>query len=202
MGKYQVTQAQCQAVMGNNPSHFKGDNLPVEQVSWHDIQVFLEELNTLYSLSSPLGGQGGGFFRLPTEAEWEYAARGGTTTPFYTGNCLSSDQANYDGNYPYQNCAKGQYRKQTTEVGSFAPNKYGLYDMSGNVWEWCQDWYNADYYKNSPANNPTGPTSGRYRVLRGGSWTFNAASCRIARRSYYTPASRYYFVGFRVVFVP
>ncbi len=200
MSKYEVTQAQWEAIMGDNPSGFKGDpNLPVENVSWDDIQVFLKKLNALYPPSS--GGAGGGY-RLPTEAEWEYAARGGTSTPFYTGTCLSTDQANYDGNYPYQSCAKGKYREKTTPVGSFAPNKYGLYDMSGNVWEWCQDWYDADYYKNSPANNPKGPSTGSNRVLRGGSWSDDAQYCRSALRHIYYPSYRNFNYGFRLVFVP
>ena len=192
MGKYEVTQAQWKAIMGSNPSHFKGDNLPVEKVSWEDIQVFLQKLNA----------QTGKTYTLPTEAQWEYAARGGTTTPFSTGNCLSTDQANYNGNYPYQSCAKGQYREQTTEVGSFAPNKYGLYDMHGNVWEWCQDWYDADYYKNSPTNNPKGQSTGSSRVLRGGSWRNFARLCRAAYRDDGTPGNRYSISGFRLVCVP
>ena len=198
IGAYQVTQAQWVAVMGNNPSLFKGDNLPVVSVSWDDIQVFLQKLN---AKSRPLGGKRG-YYRLPTEAEWEYAARGGTNTPFYTGNCLSTDQANYDGNRPYQNCAKGQYRGKTTPVGSFAPNPYGLYDMHGNVLEWCNDWYNANYYQSSPANNPTGPTTGSYRVLHGGSWINNARHCRVADRTGNAPGFRDDHIGFRLVFVP
>ena len=192
MSKYEVTQAQWKAIMGSNPSNFKGDNLPVETVSWDDVQVFLKKLNA----------QTGKTYTLPTEAQWEYAARGGTTTPFYTGNCLSTDQANYDGNYPYQSCAKGQYREKTTTVGSFAPNKYGLYDMHGNVWEWCQDRYDADYYKNSPTNNPKGQSTGSSRVLRGGSWRNFARLCRAAYRDDGTPGNRYSISGFRLVCVP
>ena len=193
MGKYQVTQAQWQAVMGNNPSHFKGDNLPVESVSWDNIQVFLEKLNTLYS--PPLGGQGGGFFRLPTEAEWEYAARGGNKSQGYTyaGSNNLNEVAWYCDNS----------NSKTHPVGQKKPNELGIYDMSGNVWEWCQDWYNGDYYKNSPANNPTGPTSGTYRVLRGGSWNnYLAVYCRVAHRYYGTPSYRGFYYGFRLVCFP
>ena len=197
IGAYQVTQDQWAAVMGSNPSHFKGDNLPVESVSWDDIQQFLQKLNAMLQKIGLLTR-----FALPTEAQWEYAARGGTSTPFNTGNCLSTDQANYDGNYPYQNCAKGQYREKTTPVGSFAPNQYGLYDMHGNVWEWCSDWYDKNYYQNSPANNPTGPTTGSYRVLRGGSWYINAQNCRVAYRFISPPGNRYFHYGFRLVLVP
>jgi formylglycine-generating enzyme required for sulfatase activity len=193
MSKYEVTQAQWEAIMGNNRSEFSGcAQCPVENVSWDDIQDFLQKLNA----------QTGKNYRLPTEAEWEYAARGGTSTPFYTGTCLSTDQANYDGNNPYQSCAKGEYRETTTPVGSFAPNKYGLYDMHGNVWEWCQDWYGEDYYNNSPSDNPKGPSTGTYRVLRGGSWYYDAQRCRSANRRDDTPDYRFNGNGFRLVFVP
>jgi formylglycine-generating enzyme required for sulfatase activity len=193
MSKYEVTQAQWEAIMGNNPGYFKGcAQCPVENVSWDDIQDFLQRLNA----------KTGKNYRLPTEAEWEYAARGGTSTPFYTGNCLSTDQANYDGNYPYQTCAKGKYRGKTTPVGSYAPNKYGLYDLHGNVWEWCSDWYGKDYYNNSPANNPKGPSTGSSRVLRGGSWGNDARYCRSAIRNRSSPSYRIDYDGFRLVFVP
>ncbi|QTA82859.1 Sulfatase-modifying factor enzyme domain-containing protein [Desulfonema limicola] len=129
-----VTQAQWKAVMGSNPSRFKdgGDNCPVENVSWDDAQDFIKALNKTAGKQK---------YRLPTEAEWEYACRAGTKTPFYTGRCLGTDQANYDGNNPLKGCPKGIYRKKTTPVGSFPSNPWGLYDMHGNVWEWCQDWY-------------------------------------------------------------
>src|SRR5205085_11701074 len=131
MGKYEVTQAQWQAVMGNNPSNFKGcDNCPVEQVSWDDAVSFIAKLNA----------QNDGYtYRLPTEAEWEYACRAGTTTAFAFGDSLSSEQANFDGDYPYGGAPKGVYRQKTTSVGRFQPNAWGLYDMHGNVWEWCED---------------------------------------------------------------
>lgn len=188
MSKYEVTQQQWRAVMGKNPSYFKNcDNCPVEQVSWNDVQEFIKKLNQ----------QTGKNYRLPTEAEWEYACRAGTTTPFNTGNNLTTNQANYNGNYPYLSNAKGAYRKKTIAVGSFAPNDWGLYDMHGNVWEWCQDWYGK--YSNNTQTNPTGASSGTYRVLRGGSWTFNAVYCRSAYRTYTSPTSGSDGIGFRLV---
>ncbi len=158
--------------------------------------------HTIMSGYKKLNKKTGKNFRLPTEAEWEYAARGGTKTTFHTGNCISTSQANYDGNYPYKSCSKGIYRKKTTVVGSFSPNAYGLYDMSGNVWEWCSDWYDSNYYSNSSKENPKGATSGSYRVLRGGSWNVNAGNCRPANRNDYTPGNSYSFIGFRLVLIP
>ncbi len=188
MGKYEVTQAQWQAIMGNNPSHFKGANLPVETVSWNDVQDFIKRLNQKTGLH----------FRLPTEAEWEYACRGGTVTAFCYGNSLSADMANFDGYYPY-NAGKGTYREKTTPVGSFQPNQWGLYDMHGNVWEWCSDWYDSDYYKNSPSTDPTGPSSGVVRVDRGGSWINYAQVCRSATRDRDVPSYRSNLLGFRLI---
>jgi len=153
MGKYEVTQSQWESVMGSNPSSFKGANRPVEQVSWDDVQKFIRKLNS----------QTGDHFRLPTEAEWEYAVRAGTTTPFSTGRCISTSEANYDGHYLYSGCPKGESRGKTLPVGSFSPNEFGLYDMHGNVREWVQDWYGS--YSSGAATDPTGPRSGR---LRGG----------------------------------
>ncbi|NJL15004.1 MAG: formylglycine-generating enzyme family protein [Microscillaceae bacterium] len=201
MGKYEVSQAQWQAVMGSNPSYFGGcdhclveevgtnyacDNCPVERVSWNDIQGFLQKLNAM------TGKQ----YRLPTEAEWEYACRAGTSTPFHTGNNLITDQANYDGNYPYDGNPEGQNRQETSLVGSFAPNAWGLYDMHGNVWEWCSDWYGA--YALGAQTNPEGATTGSDRVLRGGSWYLFARRCRSAFRYFGTPANRYNSYGFRL----
>ena len=189
MGATEVTQGQWKNIIGNNPSSFKGDSLPVEKVSWNDCQEFIRKLNRQ---------EGTDKYRLPTEAEWEYACRAGTTTPFFTGNCISTDQANYDGDHPMPGCSKGRYRKKTLNVASFSPNAWGLYDMHGNVWEWCQDWYEKRY----PSGNITdteGPSSGLARVLRGGSWSGGARVLRSADRLRNGPDFRYDHIGFRVV---
>lgn len=189
----EVTQGQWEAVMGNNPSEFKdcGEDCPVENVSWYDAQKFIKKLNRMT----------GNFYRLPTEAEWEYACRAGTTTPFYTGNCLSTNQANYYGDYPMPGCDKGKYRNKTVPVASFSPNPWGLYDMHGNVYEWCQDWYDSDY-PGGHVTDPEGPSSGDYRVLRGGSWGDDAGYCRSANRGNYSPGGRNDDIGFRLVRLP
>ena len=180
IGKYEVTQAQWKAVMGSNPSYFKGDNLPVENVSWNDIQEFIKKLNA----------QTGKRFRLPTEAEWEYAARGGNQSKGYkySGSNSISEVAWYDGN-------SGD---KTHPVGQKTPNELGIYDMSGNVWEWCQDWYSSSAYSSSSQTNPTGPSSGSSRVLRGGSWYYYARYCRVSNRSFSGPAGRNGSSGFRL----
>ena len=188
LGKYEVTQSQWRAVMGSDPSYFEGDNLPVEVVSWNDCQEFCRKLSE----------RTGRTIRLPTEAEWEYSCRAGTTTPFHFGSTISTDQVNYDGNYPYGAGRKGVYREKTTPVGSFPANAWGLYDMHGNVWEWCGDWYGEDYYASSPGTDPAGPGSGEDRVLRGGSWYDGARGCRCALRSGLWPDGLD-FIGFRVV---
>ncbi|RXK85137.1 TIR domain-containing protein [Chlorobaculum sp. 24CR] len=197
MCRYAVTQEEWQKVTGSNPSSFKGDNLPVEQVSWDDCQAFIKKLNEK---------TGGGNYRLPTEAEWEYACRAGTTTPFNTGENLTTDQANYDGNYPYGKNPKGEYREKTVPVDSFQPNGFRLYNMHGNVWEWCSDRYDEAYYeecrKQGVVENPRGPETGSNRVLRGGSWYNYAGYCRSADRAGGYPGFRCYNVGFRLVFVP
>jgi formylglycine-generating enzyme len=182
------TQALWQAVMGNNPpARFNEDlNNPVEQVSWLDAQEFLSKLNqAIPELNA----------RLPTEAEWEYACRAGTTTPFSFGDTITPEQVNYDGNYPYDNAEKGLYREKTVPVKSLPPNDWGLYEMHGNVWEWCHDWY-ADY-PNQPVTNPTGATEGTYRVLRGGSWFDDAGRTRSAIRINDAPDFRFHGTGFR-----
>jgi len=178
-----VTQEQWVQLVGSNPSKFKGRKNPLEYVSWSECQSFLQELNNRL--------KGHGTFELPTEAEWEYACRAGTTMPFYTGKTISTDEANCnDRNRP---------RGKTTPVGSFAPNRFGLRDMHGNVWEWCQDWYGKGYYQSSPKNDPKGPAMGERRVLRGGSWATALESCRSAYRSTCPPANRSYSMGLRVV---
>jgi len=186
MGKYAVTQAEWEFVTGTNPSYFKGANLPVERVSWDDCQAFIEMLNR----------KTGKKFRLPTEAEWEYACRAGTTTPFNTGENLTTAQANYNGKYPYNKNQKGLYRKKTVAVDHFEPNAWGLYNMHGNVSEWCSD--NED----GRVENPAGSTTGSGSVFRGGCWANYALCCRSASRYSYPPGRRSDYVGFRLVFVP
>jgi len=196
MGKYAVTQAEWRSVTGTNPSIFQGENLPVERVSWDDCQAFIQALNR----------QTGKTYRLPTEAEWEYACRAGTITPFNTGGNLTTLQANYDGNYPYNNNQKGSYKGNTVPVNSFAPNAWGFYNMHGNVWEWCSDWYDSNYYADCKAKgvvpNPENTATGSDRVIRGGSWSGGAGGCRSAYRLSSSPVHRHDGVGFRLVFVP
>jgi formylglycine-generating enzyme required for sulfatase activity len=182
-----VTQALWEVFMGNNPSHFKGANRPVENVSWEDAQSFI---NTLNSMKPALN------LCLPSEAQWEYACRAGTTTPFYLGKQITPEMVNYDGHYPYHNGKTGKYREQTVEVKSFPPNDWGLYQMHGNVWEWCQDWCSG--YPAQPVVDPQGSPSGVYRVLRGGSWPNDGKHCRSAFRSYDDPANRSNLIGFRL----
>jgi eukaryotic-like serine/threonine-protein kinase len=190
LGIYPVTQAQWQAVMGTNPSEFKGGDLPVENVSWDDCGQFCEKL----------GEKTGKRFRLPTEAEWEYACRAGTTTPFSFGETISTDQANYNGNSTYGNGKEGEYRKTSTAVSKFSANAWGMHDMHGNVWEWCQDWYDDNYYRTSDNKDPQGPPSGTSRVLRGGSWYGLPECCRAAARDWFGPGARDDYCGFRVCF--
>ena len=178
MGKYEVTQALWQAVMGSNPSYFKGDNLPVEQVSWKDCQKFISKLNKMT----------GRKFRLPTEAEWEYAARGGKKSRSYqySGSSNISDVAWYDGNSG----------SKPHPVGTKQANELGIYDMSGNVYEWCSDWYGS--YSSSSQTNPTGADSGSCRVFRGGCWINFARRCRLSYRDHNTPDERFYDLGLRL----
>ena len=178
IGETEVTQALWQAVMGSNPSHFSGSQKPVEQVSWNDCQDFIRRLNALT----------GENFRLPTEAEWEYAARGGKKSwgYKYSGSNTIGNVAWYDDNSG----------SQTHNVATKSPNELGLYDMSGNVWEWCQDWY--DYYSSGSQTNPTGPSSGSDRVLRGGGWNSLARSCRVSYRSGNSPVNRLIKLGLRL----
>lgn len=194
MGETEVTQGQWQAVMGGNPSYFKGSrDLPVEQVSWKDAQEFLAKLNAKELL--PAGWK----WVLPTEAQWERACWGGTTTVFAFGDRLSSMEANFDGKYPYGCAAKGVYLEKTAVVKSYRSNAYGLYDMHGNVWEWCADWYGEVL---PGGKDPTGPTTGSDRVIRGGCWRNSSANCRSANRDRFTPGDRICFLGFRLAVVP
>jgi formylglycine-generating enzyme required for sulfatase activity len=190
MGKYPVTQAQYEAIVGTNPSEFKGVQRPVEQVFWKEAVEFCTQLSQ----------KTGKPYRLPSEAEWEYACRAGTTTPFYCGDTITTDLANYDGNYTHGEAPKGIYRKQTTDVGSFPANPFGLYDMHGNVWEWCADHWHGNY-EAAPSDGSSWTTNknSENRVLRGGSWNFNPSSCRAAYRFSFSPAFRFSYVGFRVV---
>ena len=176
--KYEVTQALWRAVMGSNPSNFKGDNLPVECVSWDDCQTFINRLNSYTGRN----------FRLPTEAEWEFAARGGNYSRHYkySGSYIS-DVAWYDGNSS----------NRTHPVGTKQANELGLYDMSGNVWEWCSDWYGS--YSSYSQNDPTGPNGGSYRVERGGGWNGIAGYCRSSDRGGNAPGYRGYNLGLRLV---
>lgn len=193
MGRFQVTQAQYEAVMGENPSRFQGAKRPVETVSWDDVMAFCEKLSELT----------GRTYRLPSEAEWEYSCRAGTTTPFHFGPTITTDLANYNGNYVYRAGPKGAYREQTTDVDSFPANAFGLYDMHGNVWEWCQDVYHNSY-EGAPSDGSPWIEVGDQdsRVLRGGSWFSDPVYCRSAFRH---GVSRDLFndtAGFRVVWVP
>jgi len=180
MGRTEVTQAQYKAIMGSNPSHFKGDNLPVEQVSYDEATEFCEKLSRKEGWS----------YRLPTEAEWEYACRAGTQTPFYFGKELTKNNANF----------VRIWLNKTEPVGSYTPNTFGLYDMHGNVVEWCSDRYDKNYYSKSPSVDPEGPNTGSNRVLRGGGWDSHPSGCRSANRQGITPGWRTVQSGFRIIF--
>ena len=178
IGKTEVTQALWKAVMGSNPSEFKGDDLPVERVSWYDCQEFIRELNAMT-------GQN---FRLPTEAEWEFACRGGNNSRGYkySGSNYIDNVAWYDGNS----------EDKTHPVATKLPNELGIYDMTGNVWEWCSDWNGK--YSSGAQTNPKGPYDGSYRVIRGGSWIFSVGYCRSSRRYNDIPMYRNYCFGLRL----
>jgi len=199
IGKYQITQAQWRVVaalpkvnrdLKADPSNFKGDNRPVEGVSWYSTVEFC------YRLSRQTGKP----YRLPSEAEWEYACRAGITTPFYFGETITTELANYNGNYTYASGSKGIYREQTTDVGSFPPNAFGLYDMHGNVWEWCADTWH-DNYQGAPIDESVwlNDNYSQLRLLRGGSWNGSPDFCRSASRSRISPEYDDSRVGFRVV---
>ena len=179
MGVYEVTQEQYEAVMGENPSHSEGTDKPVECVSWNDAREFCQKLSNMTGES----------YRLPTEAEWEYACRAGTETKYYWGDEI-------DGDYDWYIDNSGN---KTHEVGRKSPNPWGIYDMSGNVCEWCEDMFDDDYYSHSPMQDPQGPSSGNGRVLRGGSWCYFASYLRSSFRSSVTPDDWFSFSGFRIV---
>ncbi len=187
LGATTVTQELWEAVTGENPSEFKGAQRPVEQVSWEEAQKFMAQLNKEVP---------GLALALPTEAQWEYACRAGTITPFFFGENISTDQVNYDGNRPYADGEKGEYRKETVDVKALPCNDWGLYQMHGNVYEWCRDWY-ADYPAGSVVD-PVGPDSGRLRVFRGGSWDGFGGYCRSAYRNRLEPGVRDFTHGFRL----
>jgi formylglycine-generating enzyme required for sulfatase activity len=201
IGKFIVTQSQWKAVaalpkvnidLNPNPSYFKGDNRPVEQVSWDDAIEFCARLSKKTEKT----------YRLPSEAEWEYACRAGTSTPFYFGETITTNLANYDGNYTYGSAAKGEYRKQTTDVGKFPANSFGLFDMHGNIWEWCQDEWHGNY-NGAPKDGSAWliDNDNKNRLLRGGSWINAPRNCRSAFRSCNALGNRDSNVGFRVVMV-
>ena len=187
IGKFEVTQGQYAAVMGSNPSGFSqcGADCPVEQVSWNDAQAFITKLNA----------KSGRQYRLPTEAEWEYAAQSGGKDEKWAG---TNDEAEL-GKYAWYD---KNSEKKTHRGGLKKKNGLGIHDMSGNVWEWCQDWYNEAYYEDSPKDNPPGPDIGEKRVLRGGSWNDNGSSARAAYRFRVVPVGRGSSVGFRLVLPP
>jgi formylglycine-generating enzyme required for sulfatase activity len=199
MGKYQVTQEQWRFVaqlpqvnreLEQDPSYFKGDNRPVEQVSWEDAVEFCDRLSQ-YT---------GRTYRLPSEAEWEYACRAGTKTPFHFGDNITTDLVNYDGTYPYKSAPKGKYREQTTDVGTFPPNAFGLYDMHGNLDEWCLDDWHENYIDAPTDGSAWNSQSGsNTKLLRGGSWCSDARYCRSAYRNWYSRDNRNAYCGFRVV---
>jgi len=209
LSETEVTQAEYEAVMGTNPSYFSGSNRPVERVSWYDAVAYCnarsqtQGLTPAYTINrtSVTWNQSANGYRLPTESEWEYACRAGTSTPFHTGSCLDADdEANYDGDNPYSGCSSGVDRRQTTDVKTFGANAWGLYDMHGNVWEWCWDWYGTypEGTQGSPAEDPTGSEAGSDRVRRGGGWDFSARYCRSAHRNLHSPGYGGSYVGFRL----
>ncbi|MBF0425721.1 MAG: SUMF1/EgtB/PvdO family nonheme iron enzyme [Magnetococcales bacterium] len=191
MGKYPVTQAEWVALGMENESSFQGERNPVEKISWDQAQEFVQKLDEKMT----------GVFALPSEAQWEYACRAGTTTPFSFGETISTDQANYDGNGVYGPGVKGNYRRKTTPVGTFPPNPWGLCDMHGNVMEWCRDWYDAAFYKQHEASekNPLCQCVTKDRVLRGGSWYESPNGSRSAQRNWSEPGKRSREIGFRLV---
>jgi uncharacterized protein (TIGR02996 family) len=208
LGVFQVTQQQYQAVRKQNPSHFcrtgRGadrvrrldtSDFPVDSVSWEEALLFCSALSNRAAEK-----KAGRSYHLPTEAQWEYACRAGTawSDPFHFGESLSSRQANFDGQNPYGGARRGRSLRRTCRVGSYTPNAFGLYDMHGNVWEWCQDWFDVNYYAVSPKKDPEGPAEGEDRILRGGSFFYIASSCRAAIRFGRPENERSNLDGFRV----
>ncbi len=188
MGRYPVTQAQFRAVLGFNPSYFQDERHPVEMISWYDAVSFCEALTERF----------GKRFRLPTEAQWEYACRAGSSTAFHGGDSLTTEHANFDGRLGPGSAQEGVSRRTTTPVDEFPANSWGLHDLHGNVWEWCQDWYGP--YSSGATTDPEGPAEGHIRILRGGSWFHSAADARSAQRDALDPGRRHAIYGCRVLF--
>ncbi|MBP90353.1 MAG: hypothetical protein CMJ64_27215 [Planctomycetaceae bacterium] len=207
IGVYEVTQAEFEGLMGTNPSSFTRtgllkdapddleiSRLPVDNVTWYAAIEFCRRLSDL-----PPEKEAGRVYRLPTEAEWEYSCRAGTTTVFHFGDTLASTQANFNGANPFGDVEKGPFLNRTTTVGSYKPNAFGLYDMHGGLHEWCMDRFGRDYYRQSPAEDPKGPENGTSRVIRGGDWYSDGRDCRSAFRYADIPEGRFYALGMRVV---
>jgi formylglycine-generating enzyme required for sulfatase activity len=201
MGKFAVTQVQWNAIVNlpkvkmdlkHNPSKFKGANRPVECIFWHQSIEFCNRLSRKTQKT----------YRLPNEAQWEYACRAGTTTPFHFGETITQNLVNYNGNYLYAKAAKGEYRKTTIDVGSFPPNAFGLYDMHGNVCEWCLDTWHDSYDRAPNDGSAWIDRSSESRIFRGGAWNRYSRGCRSANRDRFNPATRVYYLGFRVICLP
>ncbi len=188
IGKYQITQEQYQVLMGENPSRFPGRKRPVERVTWIEAGKFCEQLSKKTGKS----------YTLPSEAQWEYACRAGTITPFHFGGSINTDLANYNGNYTHDSVTKGEWRQQTTEVGIFPPNPFGLYDMHGNVSEWCLDTWHPNYQGAPNDGREWIDESSQYKVIRGGSWLNLSRICRCASRDFNFDYYNDHY-GFRVV---
>ncbi len=185
------TQGTWQSIMNSNPSKNIGAQNPIENISWHDCDKFIIKLNSLFKKLS---------FALPTEAQWEYACRAGTQTPFSFGINILPNQVNYNGEHPYLGQEKQLYRKKTIAIKSLPANQWGLFEMHGNVWEWCNDWF--DNHPKGGIIDPVGPSEGSYKILRGGSAFSGAADCRSAARIKFHPDNNYYRHGFRIIGIP
>jgi formylglycine-generating enzyme len=201
LGKYEVTQSQWRRVMGSMPSQGlgagQGDTYPIYWARHDDAMAFCRKLTESERAAGRLPS--GWEYCLPTEAQWEYACRAGTTTATAFGDKLNSAEANFDGNYPYNGAEKGPYLQRTAEVGSYRPNAWGLHEMQGNVWEWCADWYDEAL---AGGDDPVGPAQGGYRAIRGGGWNDRGRSCRSANRFRVPLGFRFISLGFRVARVP